>query len=77
MGGSCKPPGPIREEDKNNLVHFQIKGLFSRLAAGTDRSEQAQANENELISDYDNIEAEIILNDTFKAVQKNKRKKKG
>ena len=47
------------------------------MAAGTDRSEQAQANENELISDYDNIEAEIILNDTFKAVQKNKRKKKG
>ena len=45
------------------------------MAAGTDKEKDEQANENELLRDYDNVEAEIIISDTIKAVKKKKRKR--
>jgi nitrogen fixation-related uncharacterized protein len=52
---------------------LQIKCLFSRLAS--DKGD-TDGIEDDLISDFDNAQAEEILRDTESAIKKQKRKKK-
>ena len=57
------------------FLYLQIKSLFSRLAS-KDRDDSR--TEQDLIEDYDNMEAETVVQEAFEAainVQKNKRKK--
>ena len=57
----------------NQLTFKQIKGLFSRLAAGGDKDE----DETDLFGDdYDNIEAAVILDEARLAIKKTINKKK-
>ena len=57
------------------FLYLQIKSLFSRLAS-KDRDDSR--TEQDLIKDYDNMEAETVVQEAFKAainVQKKKSKK--
>ena len=51
---------------------FQIKGVFSRLAAGKEKEENTE--EHEVERDFDNLEAELIMSDTVTEIKKKKKK---